>query len=47
MWSTLGKYLWVFIIAMVPIVELRGALPIAIGMGLPALPSILVAVLGN
>ena len=47
MWSTLGKYLWVFVIAMVPIVELRGALPIAIGMGLPALPSILVAVLGN
>lgn len=47
MWSALGKYLWVFLIAMVPIIELRGALPIAIGMGLPAIPSIIVAVLGN
>ena len=47
MWSTLGKYLWVFLISMVPIIELRGALPIAIGMGLPAIPSIVVAVLGN
>ncbi len=47
MWSTLGKYFWVFLVSMVPIIELRGALPIAIGMGLPAIPSIIVAVLGN
>lgn len=47
MWSTLGKYFWVFLVSMVPVIELRGALPIAIGMGLPAIPSIIVAVVGN
>ena len=41
------KYLTVFCISMVPLVELRGAIPIALGMGLPTLPSILVCVLGN
>lgn len=45
--SVLLKYLWVAVISMVPIIELRGALPIAIGMGLPAIPSIIVSVLGN
>ncbi len=32
---------------MVPIVELRGAVPIGVGMGLPLVPTYLVAVLGN
>lgn len=41
------KYLLIFLISMVPLVELRGAIPIAIGMGLPAVPSIFVCVLGN
>lgn len=41
------KYLMIFFISMVPLVELRGAIPIALGMGLPALPAILVCVLGN
>ncbi len=41
------KYLLIFLISMVPLVELRGAIPIALGMGLPAIPSILVCVLGN
>ena len=43
----LGKYLTVFFVAMVPLVELRGAIPIAAGMGLPYIPSLIVAVLGN
>ncbi len=47
MLSNLWKYLWVFLISMIPVVELRGALPIAIGMGLPTIPSIIVSVLGN
>ena len=32
---------------MVPLIELRGAIPIALGMGLPTIPAILVCVLGN
>ena len=41
------KFIWIFLIAMVPVVELRGAIPIAIGMGLPTIPAIVVSVLGN
>lgn len=41
------KYLMIFFISMVPLVELRGAIPIALSMGLPAVPSILVCVMGN
>ena len=43
----LPKYLTVLFISMVPLIELRGAIPIALGMGLPAIPSIIVCVLGN
>ncbi len=43
----LKKYLTVFFISMVPLLELRGGVPFAIGMGLPTLPSILVCALGN
>ena len=41
------KFFSVFLISMVPLIELRGAIPIALGMGLPALPSILICVIGN
>ena len=41
------KYLTVFLISMIPILELRGAIPIAIGMGLPTVPAYIVCVLGN
>ena len=43
----LWKYLAVFVVSMVPGVELRGAIPIGIGMGLPMLPTYVVAVIGN
>ena len=43
----LGKYLTVFLISMVPLVELRLAMPIAVGMDLPYLPSLIVCVIGN
>ena len=43
----LKNYLMVFFISMVPVIELRGAIPIGLGMGLPALPTYLVCVLGN
>lgn len=41
------KYILVFLISMVPIIELRGAIPYAVGFGLPILPSYLVAIVGN
>ena len=41
------KYLIVFLIAMVPLIEIRGAMPYAVGFELPLVPSIIVAVLGN
>lgn len=41
------KYIWVLLIAMLPLIEIRGALPYAVLWGLPLVPSILVAVLGN
>lgn len=43
----LPKYLLVFLVSMVPVIELRGAIPIAVGMGLPYMESLAVCVLGN
>ena len=40
-------YLIIFLISMVPIVELRGAMVYAVGYGLPYIPSLIVCVLGN
>ncbi len=41
------KYLQVFFTAMLPIVELRGAIPEGAVLGLPLVPTYIVAVLGN
>lgn len=41
------KYLLVFLISMVPLIELRAAVPVALGMGLDAFWSYVVCVLGN
>ena len=41
------KYLWIFLISMVPLIELRGAIPVAVGLGLPIVPSIIISVVGN
>ena len=41
------NYLIVFLISMVPLVEIRLAVPYAVGMGLPLVPSCIVAVVGN
>ena len=43
----IGKYLWVFLISMVPIIELRGAIPVAVGMGLTLIPSYIICIIGN
>ena len=41
------KYFWVLLISMLPLIEIRGALPYAVFWGLPLVPSIIVAVIGN
>ena len=43
----LRNYLLVFFISMVPVIELRGAIPVGLGLGLPALPTYLICVIGN
>ena len=41
------KYLIVLLISMVPLIELRGAIPYAVGFNLPLIPSYIIAILGN
>lgn len=53
------KYIIIFLISMVPLIELRGAIPVALspadmtffgglhGMGLPMLPAYIVCIIGN
>jgi uncharacterized membrane protein len=43
----LKKYILVLLISMVPLIELRGAIPIAVAIGLPKLPSFIIAIIGN
>ena len=43
----LKKYITIFLISMVPILELRGAIPYSVAYGLPSLPSFIVCVIGN
>ncbi len=43
----LSKYLIVFLVSMVPLIELRGAIPYAVGFNLPLLPSYIIAIIGN
>ena len=41
------KYLIVFLISMVPLIELRGAMVYAVGVGLPEIPALTLCVIGN
>ena len=45
--NLLKHYIMIFFVSMVPIVELRGAIPISQGFGLPVLQSYIICVLGN
>ena len=40
-------YLIVFFVSMVPLVELRGAIPFSQGFGLPLIPSYIISIIGN
>ncbi|MGP1588203.1 MAG: COG2426 family protein [Treponemataceae bacterium] len=44
---TLKQYLWIFFISMIPLVELRGAIPVSQGFGLPLISSYIVCIAGN
>ena len=41
------KYLICFFVSMIPLIELRGGVPIAVGLGLDYIPALLICVLGN
>ena len=43
----LTKYLSVFLISMVPLIELRGAIPVGVGLGLPLWQVYIIAIIGN
>lgn len=45
--SQLSKYLWIAFISMVPLIELRGAIPVSQAMGLPLAPSYAVCIVAN
>ena len=45
--SVLNKYILTFLMSMVPVIELRGAVPFGVGMDLPLLPVLIVSVVGN
>lgn len=42
-----ANYLYVFLISMLPIVELRGAIPVATALGLDPVVSYIIAIIGN
>lgn len=41
------KYLIVFLVSMLPLIELRVAVPLGIGMGLQVLPVYIISIIGN
>lgn len=43
----LKKYIYIFLISMVPLIELRGAVPVSQVMDLPIVPSFIVCIIAN
>lgn len=43
----LKNYLWIFFISMVPLVELRGAIPVSQVLGMPVVPSYITCIIAN
>ena len=41
------NYLWIFLISMVPLIELRGAIPVSQALQMPIIPSYIVSIIGN
>lgn len=47
LFQTLGRELCVFICSMIPIIELRGAIPLGAGMGMGLVETYLLSIIGN
>lgn len=48
LWTTyIGKMIMTFLISMVPVIELRGAIPVAVAHGLEPIVAIPIAIVGN
>ena len=45
--TTIQHYLVVFLVSMVPLIELRGAIPYGVAFGLPLWQTFLIAIVGN
>ena len=45
--TTIQHYLIVFLVSMVPLIELRGAIPYGVMFGLPLWQTFLIAIVGN
>jgi len=45
--TTIGKIIITFLWSMVPVIELRGAIPIGVGSGLPYWVAVVISVVGN
>lgn len=45
--TTIGKIIATFFISMVPVIELRGAIPIGVGYGLPYWAAVVISIIGN
>lgn len=43
----ISNYFWILLISMVPIIELRGAIPVAIGMKIHPVIAFLICIIGN
>ena len=41
------KYLYVFLISILPVIELRGAIPVGYASGFPMIPNYIVSIAGN
>lgn len=41
------NYLWIFLISMVPLIELRGAIPVSQALQMPIISSYIVCIIGN
>ncbi len=42
-----ANYVYIFIVSMIPIIELRGAIPLAMAVNMPLIPSFIVSIIGN
>ena len=43
----LKNYLWIFFISMIPLIELRGAIPVSQAIQLPVIQSYIICIVGN